>query len=212
MVVKAAIAGSKVFDVDQPLSGAQASEFVLAGYVGCIRYFPLNSSNVPGCLTALELQVLLTAGLAVAAVQHVDSPPWYPTAALGTSHGQYMAAYGKAIGYPTGSPMYCDIESVATGTAAKDVIDYFTNWASEVTAAGYVAGLYVGWEPGMSPQQIYDLPTKSYWRAYNYDDGVPVRGFQIVQHTEKTLGGVTFDPNTVQVDELGDLPIFVFGS
>lgn len=210
MIVKAAIAGAKFFDVDQPLSGEQASEFVLAGYAGCIRYFPLNEGNVPGCLTALELQVLISAGLAIAGVQHVDSPPWTPTAALGTSHGSYVGAYGKAIGYPAGAPIYCDIESVATGTPAQDVIDYFTKWASEVAAAGYVAGLYVGWEPGMSPQQIYDLPTKSYWRAYNYDDGVPIRGYQIVQHVQKTLIGITYDPNTIQTDELGDLPIFVF--
>jgi|ERR1700690_72267 len=212
MEPKTAVAG-KYFDCNQPLSGAQAAEFVSAGYAGCLRYFPLNSSDVHGCLTALELQILLSAGLAVAAVQHVDSPPWLPTASLGTSHGSYAAAYAKAIGYPPGGPIYCDMESPATTATAEDCIAYINAWVSEVQAAAYVPSLYIGWGVPMTPKQIYDLPViESYWAAYNYTDGVATRGVQIQQHTAKVLNGINYDPNTVAPDLKGDLPIFVFQS
>jgi len=211
MIVKQAIPG-QYFDVDQPLNAAEAAEFVKAGYLGCIRYFPLNSSNVPGCLTALELQVLLSAGLAVAAVQHVDSPPWSPTGALGTSHGAYCAAYAKTIGYAAGGAIFCDLEDVAAGTTAQAVIDYVSNWASAVAAEGYLPALYVGWNVVLSDRQLYDLPVKSYWSSYNCDQSIPTRGWQIRQHTQKILNGIVYDPNTIQKDELGDLPIFVFQS
>jgi hypothetical protein len=212
MVVKSAIAG-KYFDVDSELSGAEAAAFVAAGFAGCIRYFPLNSLDVPGCLTSLELQILLSAGLSVAAVQHVDSFPWTPTAALGTSHGNYAAAYAKAIGYPSGAAIYCDMESPATTATAEDCIAYLNAWVSEVQAAGYVPSLYIGWGVPMTPKQIYDLPViESYWAAYNYTDGVATRGVQIQQHTAKVLNGINYDPNTVAPDLLGDLPIFVFSS
>jgi hypothetical protein len=210
MVVKPAIAGMLAFDVDQPLSGPQAAEFVLAGYSGCIRYFPLNSSDVPGCLTALELQVLISAGLAVAGVQHVDSPPWSPTAALGSAHGQYAVAHAKTIGYPAGGPIYCDLEEVAAGTTAQQVIDYCTNWYNEITNAGFFAGLYCGWNIVLTAKQLYDLPYKSYWKSYNYDNGVATRGFQLIQKTQQTIHGILYDPDIAQTDELGDLPIFVF--
>lgn len=208
MVVKQAIPGN-AFDVDIQVSAELAKDFVDAGYIACGRYFPRTPALVPGNLTATELAILLGAGLSVFAVQHAPLPNWRPNAAIGVQYGQYAGAYGKSIGYPAGAPIYCDIESVLAGTPAQNVIDYFTNWASEVVAAGYVASLYVGWGTQMIPQQIYDLPTKSYWRSYNYDDGVPVRGYQIIQHVQKTFNGITYDPNTIQADELGDLPIFV---
>jgi hypothetical protein len=211
MVVKQATPG-QYFDVDTPLSGAQAAEFVKAGMLGCIRYFPLNASNVPGCLTALELPILLSSGLAVAAVQHVDSSPWTPTEALGAAHGAYAGAYAKAIGYAAVGAIFCDLEEVAAGTTAQQVIDYCTAWFEQVTTAGFSAGLYVGWNVALSDSQLYDLPVKSYWSSYNCDQSIPTRGWQIRQHTQKTLNGITYDPNTVQKDELGDLPMFLLQS
>jgi hypothetical protein len=209
MECKTAVAG-KYFDVDQPLSGAQAAEFVLAGFAGVIRYFPLNSSDVPGCLTGFELQLLLSAGLAVSAVQHVDSFPWSPTAALGMAHGQYCAAYGKAIGYPVGAAIYCDMEVPATTATAEDCIAYINAWVDEVVAAGYLPGLYCGWGLPLSPKQLFDIPIiKNYWSSYNGPD-VATRGYQIVQKTAEVLNGISFDPNVVSADLKGDLPIFVF--
>jgi hypothetical protein len=99
---------------------------------------------------------------------------------------------------------------VSSSSVSADVIAYLNNWMDEVSAAGYVGGLYVGYQPGLTAGQLYsDIRTKSYWRAYNYDDGVPTRGFQIIQHVEKTIAGLMVDPDTIQADDLGDLPIWV---
>jgi hypothetical protein len=211
MTVKPANPGQG-FDTNIPLNAISAASFKAAGMSFCIRYFPLGPGNVTGCLTALELQILVSAGLAVMGVQHVNNPGWAPTAALGTTHGTYAGAYGKAIGYPPGGPIYCDLEEVAPGTVAQDVIDYVNRWAAAVSAAGYAPGLYCGWNIVLTAAQLYeDLQIKSYWKAYNYDNGVATRGFQIVQHPQKTLDAVVYDPDTIQADELGDLPVWVTG-
>jgi len=83
----------------------------------------------------------------------------------------------------------------------------------EVSSAGFIGGLYVGYQPGLTAGQLYsDIKTKSYWRSYNYDDGVSVRGFQIVQKVQQTIAGLIVDPDFIQTDELGDLPIWVSSS
>ena len=209
MVVKAAIAGASGFDYNAPISGGQAAELKSAGMDFAIRYVPLNAADKAGHITGLELQVLLTANLAVILVQNVDAPPWSPTAALGTSHGAYAASYAKAIGYPTGGPIYCDLESPATTATAEDCIAYVNAWVNEVQAAGFEPGLYCGWGLPLTPKQLFDIPIiKLYWRAYNGPE-VATRGYSIVQHTQKTIAGLEVDPDTIQVDELGDLPVWV---
>lgn len=211
MVVKTAVPGP-AFDVNAPLNAAQAKAFIDAGYLSCIRYIPLTSSQLAGDLTSTEIEIILGAGLSLSAVQHVDSPPWSPTASLGTKHGQYAGQRAAEIGLPVGMNLWLDLESVAAGTTAQEVIDYVDSWAIAVTGAGYLAGLYVGWDVALSDVQLYDLPVKNYWRSYNCDQSIPTRGWQILQHTQKTLNGIIYDPNTIQKDELGDLPIFLFPS
>jgi len=213
MECKTAIAGTQGFDYNSPISGGQAAELKSAGMDFAIRYVPLNAADKAGHITGLELQVLLTSGLAVMLVQNVDDPGWLPTAALGLAHGSYAASYVKAIGYPPGGPIYCDLEEVAAGTTAQAVIDYCTQWYEQITAAGFFAGLYCGWNIVLTAKQLYsDLPFRSYWKAYNFDDGVATRGFQIVQHTQHVIAGITVDPDSIQTDELGDLPIWVSSS
>lgn len=211
MVVKAAYSGN-YFDVDQPLNAAQAVAFVKAGMLGVIRYIPLTSSQIGGDLSLGETGIILNSGLSLSAVQHVDSPPWSPTAALGNKHGLYAGQYASEIGLPPGMHLWCDLEEVAAGTTAEAVIDYVTSWAAAVTAAGYLPGLYVGWNVALSDQQLYDLPVKSYWSSYNCDQSIPTRGWQIRQHTQKILNGIIYDPNTIQKDNLSDLPMFLYNS
>lgn len=54
---------------------------------------------------------------------------------------------------------------------------------SRVAAAGYVPGVYIGWQRGLTGQQPYDLPSSRCWAAYNVE-GVSMphpRGDQLVQ-------------------------------
>lgn len=205
MIVKPAIPGMG-FDVNQPLTGAQGAAFKAAGYSFAIRYLPRTESLTAGNLSQPEIQAILGAGLALMAVQHVAKPGWEPSLILGTSYGSYAVAYAEAIGMPKGVNIWLDLEEVALGTSAKEVTDYCTAWFTTVSAAGYIPGLYVGWNVVLSDQELYDLPFKHYWRAYNCDQSIPVRGYQIIQQPQKTLDGITFDPNRLQSDELGDVP------
>lgn len=208
MIIKPAIP-SLGFDVNQPLTGAQAAALKAAGYSFAIRYLPRNGSLISGNLSQAEIRAILSAGLALMVVQHVAKPGWEPSAALGTSYGSYAATYAEAIGLPKGVNIWLDLEEVALGTSVKEVTDYCTAWFTAVSAAGYVPGLYVGWNVVLSDQELYDLPFKHYWRAYNCDQNIPVRGYQLIQEPQKTLEGITFDPNRLQTDELGDVPFWV---
>jgi Domain of unknown function (DUF1906) len=211
MTVKQAIPGEGC-DVNQQLSGAQAAELVKAGMSFVIRYLPRTAALVAGNLTAAEMAAILGSGLNLMAVQHCPEPGWSPSTALGDQYGTFAGQYAKSIGYPAGAPIYLDLETPATtGTAqdAQDCINYVAAWFSAVEGAGYFAGLYIGYGVPLTPRQLYDLPVKSYWSAYNYNDGVATRGLQIVQHVQKTIAGLLVDPDTIQADELGDLPIWL---
>jgi hypothetical protein len=209
-IIKSLPNGADGFDVNQPISQTQATAFKNAGKSFCIRYVPRDVNLSRDNLTNGEAQGILNAGLCLAIVQHVAPDGWHPTAGLGISYGSYCAAYCKEIvGLPSGVNVWLDLEGVSKDSAAVDVIAYVKEWAAQVSVAGYLPGLYVGWANGLTPPQIYDLPVKFYWRAYNFDDDIPVRGFSMFQHTQQALNGITFDPNTVQTDKLGGNALFL---
>lgn len=201
------------FDVNTPLTGAQYAEFKAQGYGAVIRYIPRKASLIAGNLTAAEVAAILGAGLSLSVVQHVAPPTWEPSAKLGELYGQYAGQYcAEIVGLPKGMNVWVDLEEVCSGCTPQDVIDYAKAWYNAVDLTGYVPGIYVGWNIKLSDQQLYALPYKHYWRSYNSDQNIPVRGFQIRQHTQKTLNGITFDPNEVEADNLEGLPFFLFPS
>lgn len=210
MQVKKATSGQKGFDVDQPLSPEEYRSFAVEGYTFVVRYIPRTLAMVAGNLTKNEIQDALAAGLAVSAVQHVSPGNWHPSAALGTQYGQYAAEYAASIGLPPGMHIWLDLEGVAPSAVSGDIVAYCHNWASCVAQKGYLHGLYCGWRTGLNPRQLYDLPFDAYWKAYNYDDGVATRGYQMIQTQQKTLLGIPFDPDEIQADTLGDLPFLLF--
>lgn len=197
--------GISGFDINSVVSAAQAVNFKNAGYDFCIRYVPRTAALAAGNLTNAEALNILNAGLALMAVQHVANDGWNPTADLGTAYGSYAATYASdVVGLPPGMNIWLDLEGVAQDTDPADVIAYCQAWYQEVNNAGYVPGIYVGWQAILSPAQLYnDLSFQHYWRAYNYDDGVAVRGFQLLQKTQVEVGGVWIDPDITQNDELG---------
>jgi hypothetical protein len=210
--VKTATEGQTGFDVNQVLSSDQAAAFKSAGMTFCIRYVPRQLDNFRYNLTNAEMGRILGAGLALGVVQHVSPDDWSPTFDLGKQYGEYAAEYClKTVQLPEGVTVWLDLEMVNKASTVSDIINYCDQWFTAITAAGYKAGLYVGYQCGLNPDELYhNLPFLSYWKSYNYDDGVATRGFQLFQHTEKNLNGITFDPNIVQADNVGDLPIFLF--
>jgi len=205
--VQAAAAGLSGFDVNSILSADQAQDFKNAGYDFCIRYVPRTQQaldNSDTNITNAEAIDILNAGLALMAVQHVADEGWSPTADLGTAYGTFGASYASdTVGLPAGMNLWLDLEGVANGTPTQDVIDYCQAWYHAVKAAGYVPGVYVGWDAGLNAQQLYqNLSFQHYWQAYN-GGGVAVRGYQLVQALQKTLNGLDYDPDTTQNDNKG---------
>jgi hypothetical protein len=208
--IVAATADASGFDVNSVLTAAQAQNFKKAGYSFCIRYIPRKPELQAGNLTSDEALGILQAGLALMVVQHVELPPWHPNTNLGTLYGNYAAKYSKEIvKLPSGVNVWCDLEGVAAGTPVADVVSYCQAWYYSVHNAGYVPGIYVGYDVILNPDQLYnDLSFQHYWRAYNGPQ-VTTRGFQLIQKTEKTLDGITFDPNVTQVDGSGDSALWL---
>jgi hypothetical protein len=214
MTVKSATAGMKGFDVNQTLNAVQAAAFKSTGYDFCIRYAPRHLDTFPYNLTNPEMNRILNAGLALMVVQHVAADNWEPTDELGKQYGEYCAEYcTKTVVLPKGVSVWLDLEMVKPGTPIADTISYCTEWYNAVNAAGYLPGLYCGYQPGLSAEELYkNLPFTAYWKAYNYDDGVATRGFQVIQGIAKMLNGIQFDPNIIQADNLGDLPMLLYNS
>jgi hypothetical protein len=215
-IVQQAPAGLKGFDANTPISASTAAAFYAKGYRFCVRYVG-RTAMASYDLTASEAKTILEAGLALMVVQHVLNPGWNPTQSLGQEYGANAAKFTKAIGVPPGVNLWCDLECVASGTAASDVIAYCNAWADQVSAAGYVPGLYVGYQPGLTAQQLYqNLKFKHYWGAYNIDgDEIPAtRGLQLQQKvgTSGTIGGVSteaYDDDVTMSDKLGGSAVWL---
>jgi hypothetical protein len=161
-------------------------------------------------LTADEAETILAAGLALMPVQHVLNPGWSPTQSLGAQYGANAAKFAQQIGFPPGVNVWCDLECVADKTDASDVIAYCNAWYAGVADAGYVPGLYVGYQPGLTGQQLYsDLKFQHYWAAYNVDgvSNPKPRGWQMIQSEGSgTIAGITtesYDADVTQTDGKG---------
>lgn len=207
--VQKAPAGVRGFDANTPISAGAAAEFAAAGFRFCLRYVG-RVQMAAHDLSTQEAEDILNAGLALMPVQHVLNPGWHPTGDLGAEYGANAAKFAQEIGFPPGVNVWCDLESVASSTAAADVIAYCNQWHAAVSAAGYVPGLYVGYQPGLTGPQLYaDLKFTAYWAAYNVD-GVSVphpRGWQLVQSEgHGTIAGISteaYDADTTRADASG---------
>lgn len=207
--------GLKGFDANTPISASTAAAFYAAGYRFCVRYVG-RTQMASYDLTSTEAKTILEAGLALMVVQHVLNPGWTPSESLGQEYGANAAKFTKQIGVPTGVNVWCDLEGVSTSCGSSAVEEYCNAWAAEVSASGYVPGLYVGWEPGLTGSQLYDLAFDHYWGAYNVDgDSTPwPRGFQLQQKEGSggTIGGVStesYDDDWTETDGEGGTAIWL---
>jgi hypothetical protein len=211
------VRGVRGFDADVAITPAIAAAFSEHGYRFCVRYVRRQTFHEQD-LTAAEARVILDAGLAFMAVQHVESEDsWAATPEKGLANGAVAAKEAATIGIPPGTTVWCDLEGVATTASANDVIGYCNAWHERVAAAGFVPGLYVGWHCGLTSRQLYQsLRFTHYWAAYNLNaDEYPMtRGVQMRQAAARPLDRVTgfsfdFQTDTILGDKLGGLPTLV---
>lgn len=206
--------GLRGFDTAERVTASAAAAFRRRGYRFCVRYVRRDKPHA-SALSASEARSLLNVGIGLMLVQYVESDTsWNPSGAKGTTNGGVAATEAAKLGVPWGVTMWCDLEGVAPGTPAQRVIDYCNRWHRQVTAAGYVAGLYVGYRAGLTPTQLYRaLRFTHYWGAYNLNsDRYPAtRGLQMKQlsatRADRVAGvGIDFQVDRVGADKLGGRP------
>lgn len=187
------------FDANSQLTPDIARQFFAQGFRFCLRYVSRHSEQ-PGDLTTAEAEAILAAGLALTPVQHVQRSPWEPTTALGTEYGTKAAENCESIGFPPGVNVWCDLEGVVAGTAAKSVIEYCSAWYTAVKNVGYVPGLYVGAGAILNSLQLSNLPFQAYWRSLSNVPNVD-RGYRLIQlFPSVTRNGISIDVDVTQND------------
>jgi hypothetical protein len=213
--VTPAPAGLRGFDANTPVSAAAAKAFWDAGYRFALRYVG-RTQMASHDLTAAEAEILLNQGFGLMPVQHVLNPGWNPTTALGQQYGANAARFSQQIGFPPGVNVWCDLESVSDDASAADVIGYCNAWYTAVADAGYVPGLYVGYQPGLTGQQLYGaLKFSSYWAAYNVDgvSNPKPRSWQLVQLVGGgSVGGLStevYDADESRTDGKGGAAVWL---
>lgn len=210
--------GLKGFDCNAALARPALDAFVEAGYTFVVRYVRRQQFHAAD-LSTDEATRILDAGLALMAVQHVESAEsWIPSQQKGATYGATAAGEVARLGFPPGAMVWLDLEGVAPGTSPDTVIAYCNQWHAAVAGAGFLPGLYIGWHSGLTKHQLYEgLRFTHYWAAYNLNvDQYPVvRGVQMQQRARKTDDEVVgsgipdFDVNLVKRDALGGLPVML---
>jgi hypothetical protein len=206
--------GVRGFDTATTVTPSAAASLYKHGFRFAVRYVRRDKPHA-SALSAKESKYLLDTGLGIMPVQYVESDTsWRPTAAKGSRNGQIAAQEADKLDFLWGVTVWCDLEGVAPGTPAQSVIDYCNRWHSEVSRAGYVPGLYVGYRAGLTPTQLYrSLRFSHYWGAYNLNaDKYPaVRGLQMKQRERKPEDSppgldLDFQTDRVSADALGGRP------
>jgi hypothetical protein len=206
-----------VVDTNTKLTGGRADPAILqkianAGYAGVIRYVPLPENDPAGDIDAVELNAIIGANLGLLLIQHVygdrQGDPWDPATKDGTASGQAAVASARQAGYAAGAHIYLDLENIDGTTKATTV--YANAWAAAVTAGGFLAGLYVGFDVPLTPDELYDLPDfNTYWSADGDIQAVSRRGYAVKQGAGIEIGNVTFDPDIVAPDHEDETPVWM---
>jgi Domain of unknown function (DUF1906) len=213
--IQKAPSGAKGFDTDVALSLALAKKFKDDGYVFCARYLSRLSTDdevANGDLTRPEAENILNAGLGLMVVQHVGRTGWIPSPAKGTILGNHAANNAIFAGLPAGINVWLDLEDAYTGfkdagLAESDVITFCNNWFKQVSAVGYIPGIYVGFDAVLDSDQLFhSLNCQHYWRAPGDIPDIAVRGYQVTQPRETIdiqVHGINIDIDFTKNDRLG---------
>lgn len=207
--LRTAKAGETGFDANQPLTRDVIQAALLTGYSFAIRYVRQLSKHEYDISTK-EAQLILASGLGLMIVQHVPAPGWVPSSQDGTARGNVAVKECRAIGYPPGGMIWLDLEGVRPGSSETTTIQYCNNWHKAVASAGYLPGIYVGYQPGISARALYyNLRFTHYWAAYNVDIEPVVRGYQMRQSPKRFNIGADNDHDLITVDRLGSAPVIL---
>lgn len=128
--------------------------------------------------------------------------------------GPAAVAQAKALGLPSGTSVFLDVEGdTAMGLADGELIGKINGWADAVAGAAYLPGLYVGVPQPLTSAALYGTRVVRYWRGQGSirdRSGAlaePTCGWCMTQMwPSQTCGGILVDWNIVGQDYHGRVP------
>lgn len=201
MIVQSARPGAIGVDTIVHFTPQLGAKFRAAGFTYVVRYL--------GALTVQERDIILGAGLALMAVTYSRRAGWMPSAGLGTQDGVHAVQNARNAGLPEGMTLFIDLEGPSASAAPSDCINYVNSCAHPIMAAGYKAGLYVGYGIPLTATQLYkQLAVTGYWHSCSHVQDVSVRGYQMIQQEPGNQHhcGILVDVDLIQLDRLGNTP------
>lgn len=127
-----------------------------AGIRGVIRYlsYSVNGKNI----TPKEVQDLHAAGLGILLVwENVKTDP-LQGAALGHQHGAEAVRQAKALGYPSGLPIFCAVDFDTKNSAQiAQIVAYVGGFSWETRSNGYQTGWYGGSRLWLPCKDLVDI-------------------------------------------------------
>jgi hypothetical protein len=158
-------------------------------------------------ITADEARACVDSGMILCIVQYgPPSSPWPVDASHGTQHGQAAATNASGVGYPQGAHIFLDMEGLHP--MGEVVEEYVQAWCAAVHAAGYLAGVYVGFASGLTADQWASLTCVDLFWCDAADRTPPTGvGFAIKQHMTINSMVLPVDPDFVSPDLKGRMLI-----
>jgi hypothetical protein len=178
-----------------------------AGETFVVRYVSPQSVEQPGDLTRVEVVGIIEAGLAVMPVQRAEEAGWTPSGTLGAQYGRSAATHATETGFACGVNVWLDLDGVSPGTDVQSISAYVNSWAAQVSAAGFVPGLYVGAGSGLDADQLAALDVQHFWRSARAVPALAV-GYQMVQSPPTSGFGLAYQPDVTQSDDQDDVVLW----
>lgn len=195
------------FDTSTPLTGAMARAVKAAGHNGipltfCWRYV-FFGPPVYGDLTELETSAILENDLTLMVVQHVRNPGWTASPQLGDHDGAWAVKNALSAGYSPGEGLVLALDLEGVANFGAPVSGHVERWGGRVRQGGFDPVLYVGFQCGLSPDELYALQEISRYWSDAGSRQVAKRGFCCKQSLETTVAGVRVDLDHAYPDALG---------
>ena len=171
----------KGFDTAAKVSDSAVSCLKGEGYHFGILYVNGVEPDWADTYRAMQKQ-----GMTAILNQGFEDKHLYETASKAQDRGKSNVAAAQSVSYPKGSDIFLDVEQ--TGSASRsELITWINAWSKEITAAGYVAGVYSGVPSALaadgSDMTASTLPdVKVYWQALSSAAPDPAQGYVAVQH------------------------------
>ena len=197
----AATPASAPLNVTPGLLGFDSLNVETPAQIACLSAagYSFDLVNTNGTNWADEYNAAAAAGMDVVLFQGYDPTTW-PDNTQGTTRGAIAGQKAGDVGYPKGSQIFLNLENNTNSTAAT-AIQWVTNWANAIRAAGYTPGVYVGAPQVLSQAQVNALPVSVFWRSASSSAPQAGAGF-VVRQTAVTQSACGI-PNGIDTDVAG---------